>query len=320
MTQAPGPGLNTPPVSSRSLLALEIAEELVDAPDWGYRRSHITMKARDFETEGFTLFGSGSPDGIEAVATGEAHLAMINPSAMLTMAYRGEGPYDRALPVRVISILPSYDQITIAVAESTGLKSLTDIAGQRYPLRISIRGPRENSVPRVADEICKAAGFTLDDVESWGGEVRYDYRLPALRMADLESGAVDCLIDEAVRQWVEPAAAQGFRFLPIDGAVLEALVAIGFRPGMVSKQHFPSLPTDLDALDFSGFPVFSNADVPDAQVRAICQALEARKDRIPWEGAGPLPLATMCKSTVEGPLDVPLHPAAEAFWRERGYL
>jgi TRAP-type uncharacterized transport system substrate-binding protein len=119
---------------------------------------------------------------------------------------------------------------------------------------------------------------------------------------------------------VEPAAAQGFRFLPIDGAVLEALVAIGFRPGVVSKQHFPSLPSDLEALDFSGFPVFTNVDVPDAQVRAICEALEARKDRIPWEGTGPMPLATMCKSTVEGPLDVPLHPAAEAFWREQGYL
>ena len=40
---------------------------------------------------------------------------------------------------------------------------------------------------------------------------------------------------------------------------------------------------------------------------------------IPWEGVGPLPLDRMSVDTREGPLDVPLHPAAEAYWRERGY-
>ncbi len=28
----------------------------------------------------------------------------------------------------------------------------------------------------------------------------------------------------------------------------------------------------------------------------------------------------MCKDTVEGPMGIPLHPAAERFWREQGYL
>jgi TRAP-type uncharacterized transport system substrate-binding protein len=318
MTQLPG--LRVSPASTRSLLALEVAEELVDRRDWPYVRALVVMKGGDFETEGFTLFGSGSPDGIELVAAGKAHMAMINPSAMLTMAYRGTGPFDRALPVRVITVIPSYDQITFAVAESTGLKSLNDIREQKYPLRISVRGPRAGSVPRVADEICKAAGFTLDDVEGWGGEVRYDPHLPFVRMADMESGAVDCLIDEAVILWVERAAAQGIRFLPVESAIRDALAPIGLRPGVLDKKTYPSLASDVDAIDFSGFPVFTSVDVPDAEIRAICEALEARKDRIPWEGEGPLPLAEMCKSSVDGPFDVPLHPAAEAFWRERGYL
>jgi len=28
----------------------------------------------------------------------------------------------------------------------------------------------------------------------------------------------------------------------------------------------------------------------------------------------------MCRDTADGPLVIPLHPAAEKFWRERGYL
>jgi hypothetical protein len=51
-----------------------------------------------------------------------------------------------------------------------------------------------------------------------------------------------------------------------------------------------------------------------------CEALEARKDRIPWYGEGPMRLDLMCKGTREGPLPIPLHPAAEAFWRKQGYL
>ena len=54
--------------------------------------------------------------------------------------------------------------------------------------------------------------------------------------------------------------------------------------------------------------------------RDFCRALDASKDRIPWAEDAPLPLAQMVRDTPEGHLEVPLHPAAEKFWRERGYL
>jgi TRAP-type uncharacterized transport system substrate-binding protein len=266
------------------------------------------------------LFGSGSPDGIEAVAEGRAGLAMINPSAVLTMAYRGTGPYDTPLPVSVISVLPSYDQIVLGVMERTGLRTFDDIRDQRYPLRVSLRGPRKNSVPLVANEICKAYGFTLEDIESWGGEVTYHRRLPGARLPDIEKGECDAIFDEAVRQWVNEGAAAGMRFLEVDEVAIAKLEPLGLRRGVVLKSDFPNLKADFKAVDFSGFPVFTSTTVPETEVRAICAALEARKDRIPWEGEGPLPLDRMCRDTREGPLDVPLHPAAKAYWREQGYM
>lgn len=313
-------GPSTPPVLSRSLMALELAAELVSHDTWPYLRAHVDLRARDFDTTGFTLFGSGSPDGIEEVAAGRAGLAMINPSAVLTMAYRGTGPFEKPLPVSVISILPSYDQIVLGVTERTGLRSFDDIREQRYPLRVSLRGPRENSVPLVANEICKAHGFTLEDIASWGGEVTYHRRLPGARLPDIAKGECDAIFDEAVRQWVNEGAAEGMRFLEVEEDAMAKLTSLGLRRGMVLTSDFPNLKADFKAVDFSGFPVFTNTAVPDNEVRAICAALEARRDRIPWEGEGPLPLDRMCFDTREGPLDVPLHPAAEAYWRERGFL
>jgi TRAP-type uncharacterized transport system substrate-binding protein len=318
MPESYGPA--SPPVLVRSKVALELAAELIGTQGWPYLRAHVDLRQQDFDQTGFGIFGSGSPDGIEQVAAGQSGLAMINPSAVLSMAYRGTGPYSKPLPVRTISVIPSFDQIVLGVMERTGLTSFDDIREQKYPLRVSLRGPAGNSVPLVANEICKAHGFTLDDIVSWGGEVSYFRRLPGARLVDIEKGEADAVFDEAVQQWVDPGAAMGMRFLTVEDDAMAKLESLGLRRGPVLKSDFPNLDADFQTVDFSGFPIFTSADVLDEQVTAICAALVVRKANIPWEGVGSLPLERMCMDHREGPLDVPLHPAAEAFWRAQGFL
>jgi TRAP-type uncharacterized transport system substrate-binding protein len=110
------------------------------------------------------------------------------------------------------------------------------------------------------------------------------------------------------------------RFLPLDEPQLRQLEEIGFRRASIPRERFPSLSRDIPTLDFSGWPVFTRADVGDDFVYAFCRALDARKTRLRYQQPGPLPLDRMCRDTPEGPLDVPLHPAAERYWREVGYL
>ena len=47
---------------------------------------------------------------------------------------------------------------------------------------------------------------------------------------------------------------------------------------------------------------------------------DARKEKLIWQQPGPLPLESMCRDTPAGALNIPLHRAAERFWREGGYL
>jgi TRAP-type uncharacterized transport system substrate-binding protein len=86
------------------------------------------------------------------------------------------------------------------------------------------------------------------------------------------------------------------------------------------KSEFPRLTADVLTLDFSGWTVFVREDADDTLVTRICAALEARKARIPWDGEGPLPVERMCREAPDTPQLVPLHPAAERYWRKRGYL
>ena len=94
-------------------------------------------------------------------------------------------------------------------------------------------------MPLVANEICKAHGFTLDDIESWGGEVSYFRRLPGARLPDIEKGEADAIFDEAVRQWVDPGAALGMRFLEPEDEALAKLEALGMRRGVVLRSRLP---------------------------------------------------------------------------------
>jgi TRAP-type uncharacterized transport system substrate-binding protein len=306
----------------RSRLVLEVASELVDQPEWQYRQARIALREQGGDGWPVVLFGSDSPEAIAQVARGEIQVAIINPAAPLALALRGKGPFQQPIALRAIAIIPSPDQLAFAVTKQIGLSSLRELGERRLPLRVSIRGQMDHSLHLVVREVLSAAGFSLDDLVSWGGQVRYDSGLPKSpnRLGAVERGEVDMIIDEAVHNWLNVALESEMRVLPMDEAMLERLETLGFRRAVLPQAHFPKLPLDVPTLDFSGFPVYTHANVPDAIVTSMCAALEARKERIVWQEPGPLPLESMCRDTPSGPLDIPLHPAAERFWRERGYL
>lgn len=110
------------------------------------------------------------------------------------------------------------------------------------------------------------------------------------------------------------------RILSLEPELVETLESMGFRRSVVSKSKIPGLPQDVLTLDFSGWPIYTHSAVSDAAVTAFCAALERRKDHIPWQGEGPLPVERLCTNAPDAPLDIPLHPAAERFWHERGYI
>ena len=306
----------------RSRLVLEVASELVDQPQWRYRQTRVNLREQGGDGWPIALFGSDSPAAIAQVASGEVQVAMINPAAPLALALRGKGPFRAPIALRAIAVVPSPDQLAFAVTKQTGVHSLRELRERRLPLRVSIRGQMDHSLHLVVKEVLSAAGFSLEDITSWGGQVRYDPGLPKgpNRLGAMQRGEVDMIIDEAVHNWLNIALDSEMHVLPLDESMLAQLEALGFRRAMLPKADYPKLDSDVPTLDFSGFPVYTHANVPDSIVTAVCAALETRKEKIIWQEPGPLPLESMCRDTPSGPLNIPLHPAAERFWRERGYL
>jgi TRAP-type uncharacterized transport system substrate-binding protein len=271
-------------------------------------------------------FAADSFRELKLLAQGKVSIAWINPSASVTLAFRGTGPLRGRIPLRTIAAFPSWDVIGFAVHESTGISSLMQIKNERFPLRLST-GPTskrdliESPVTFMVHAALKAAGFSIADIRKWGGKIQAVSR-PSHpdRRAAIENGSVNAVFDEGIKSWGQSALDHGFRYLPIDGPVLKRLITMGYRPAVLFKSHFKGMNEDVPTIDFSGWPMVVRADMPDDVAYALCEAIEARRKAMPTDNFKPLDIAQLCANDKEAPYDVPLHPGARRFYRDRGLL
>src|SRR5437016_2983999 len=174
MQESPSSGnTSRSPVVQRSKMFLEVASELVGSPGWRDRQVNIQFREQGAPEWRLNLFASDTANSIDAVASGEADIAICNPGAVLAMALHGLGPYQQPIPVRGIVVFPQLDRLGFAIAKRTGVTSLAQIKEQRLPLKVSLRGQRDHSVHLIIDLVLSTYGFSLADIEAWGGELHY---------------------------------------------------------------------------------------------------------------------------------------------------
>jgi TRAP-type uncharacterized transport system substrate-binding protein len=271
-------------------------------------------------------FAADSFAELKGVADGKYSLAWVNPSVAATLAYRGTGPFRKKLPLRVIATFPSYDVMGFAVHKSTGITSLSQIQKERFPLRLSTNvttkeGLTASPTMFTVTAVMKAAGFTLADLRRWGGNVQSVSRPshPDRRDA-IQNGTVNAVFDEGIKSWGQTAVDHGFIYLPIEGQILKRLAAMGYRASVVPKSRFKGMPSDIPTVDFSGWPMVVRSDMPNDVAYALCEAIDRRKAFIPSDNFKQIDIAQLCANDEEAPYNVPLHPGARRFYRDRGFL
>src|SRR5262249_30989289 len=138
------------------------------------------------------------------------------------------------------------------------------------------------------------------------------------RMEPLRRGELDAIFDEGIKTWLGPALAAGLLPLELEPAEFEHLGRLGWRRVSLPKARFPGLAKDVDTLDFSGWPIYSSATLPDDVAYDICGAIAARAAEIPWEAGVDDSAQLVGRESDSTPMDVPLHPGAARWFREHG--
>jgi TRAP-type uncharacterized transport system substrate-binding protein len=255
-------------------------------------------------------------NGARLVGAGKLDVAWINPSVITTMAHLGKGPFRRPYPIRALAVFPSWDRLVVAVAGNLGIRTMDELKEKRPALRASVAS--NDCVDFAIAAMLKAHGLKLDSF----GKVELVERPSNPRRRDgIVSGEINMVIDEGLDSWGEVAVKHGFVFLPFSKKALVKLERYGFRRAPLGGGRLEgNFDPATEVVDYSGWPIVTHANFPDELAYHFVAALEKIRDEIPYDAAGVPPMSTFCRSTEAGPLDIPLHPGAERYYREHGYL
>jgi TRAP-type uncharacterized transport system substrate-binding protein len=247
-----------------------------------------------------------------------------NPVGLSRMAYLGVGFYKKKIPLRAIGVFPTWDRLVFAVRKDSDIRSIADIKEKKIPLRISTRrrGKLQTTL-YVIEEVLKAYGMSLAAIERWGGKVMEAASPSSPDRTDaIRSGEADAVFDEGVKSWGDAALDAGMQFLPVDDPVLRKMEKLGFPSTTLTRKHYPSMERDIRTVDFSGWTYFCHADLPSSIAYHMAKAVDLCYKQIPVDhfDKRPMTMREFCRGGEAGQLNIPLHPGARKYFRERGYL
>ena len=113
------------------------------------------------------------------------------------------------------------------------------------------------------------------------------------------------VFDEGIKVWLDEALAAGLSPIELEATEFDAMGRLGWRKVSLPKARFPRLARDIDTLDFSGWPIYANASLPEQVAYEICDALAAREAEIPWERETGGTALHMGRESDSTPMDVP---------------
>ena len=259
--------------------------------------------------------GGGISNGPQ-VERGKADMGLSQ--AMLYKAQMDSlEPYEKLPPARNLAALGYVGfvyQAYFLVKADSPLTSIEQMIAQKAPLRIAVS--TKSSTPELAARRLLAEyGVTYKDIESWGGKVFF------VGFAEAESlvsdGHCDAYLGPVLGAVVQMVTTNEMRLLPWREEAIDAVCAqYSYEKKTLPKGKYAFVTDDTPALAEANI-ILVRKDMADDLAYAIARAIAENVDAMRASGAaytafepGELP------SGVGGPL----HPGAERYYREQGWL
>lgn len=303
---------------------------------WGAMADAVKEALQPFGYDVQICYSCGGPGrSVRLVADGSNATPLQNPGAgalptpegkldfgatgaeLLQYAYLGihdfardkEGPRKH---LRLIARIQTPTYYMVAVEPKSGITDLRQIAEKKLPVKLVARGGLNEGINAA---FLDYFGLSAEKIKSFGGSTSGSYARGS--EVDVVIGWAALLNAPEYAVWYDAPQQHDFKYLEIP-ADLRTKLAKEFY---VEEHAAPEgllrgVDRRIDTIVRNGTAVYGRADMPDAFAYSVARALDERKDVLQWSI---IPFSYDPKMVWKLGA-VPLHPGAEKYYRERGFL
>ena len=295
----------------------------------GYPRTMVeglNAVVRDAYPGSAISFKPNSPGGgVLAVAEGQADFTATATGTEIRLANEGGAPFAKPLKGKFSYVMQLYDNqfihflMTKEWADANGIKSWADIAAKKPRMRLAInRTDNPQTTIGGPYEVMKAHGFTIQDIEKWGGS--YVLGNSQIGLDAIVDGKADVfmnarnLSDSLVKDVAGKRA-----LLWIDGeraTIQKAADTFNFKADMVEKGTYPFMEKDYPTVRM-WISIVAGNHVSDEIVYKYVKAIAENEKRVQDIG-GSLKTAFTTQKMPVNPANLPYHPGALRYYKEKG--
>ncbi len=264
--------------------------------------------------------GMGAPYLFEE---GKADIAFVN-GAPAKWAYE-DGSLGKPATQKFRALVGSMTNVsavnfmTKAFMKKYGVSTIEEVIEKKIPIRIGC-SPKGSMDERVVNMMLEHLGVTYDDIKSWGGDVIHGGGgdLSAL----VRDGKLDFMLDHTSAQsstMTEIAMTCDIQFTQWGEDLLKYFETQGFERIKVPANSWKG--QDKEIIN-AGTPdcIFVAADMSDEAAYALAKGICEKRDYLvnQYSSLEPFDPKTCWKPEKVG--NVPLHPGAEKYFKEMGYM
>jgi TRAP transporter TAXI family solute receptor len=261
-----------------------------------------------------TVVPGGWVGNLFRVNTGELDIASTT-TAMCALAEAKKAPFDKPLP-KVKAFYSTQDKLYYfaIVSKETPVDSIGELFEKKPPITLCTI-QKGTTTELMWRNVFESQGVTWDDVSNWGGKMNFVAWGDAVNL--VKDGHADGILAVGVKQigWaMDLTNARDMKILKWEDKYLDMLnKKFGFGRDAIPANTYPGI-TEARVCPTDSGEVIVNADLSDDVVQAVLTALADNADEYAKHHKA---LANFTAAGMAKSLKLPLHPAAEAFYKSR---
>lgn len=257
--------------------------------------------------------GKDGPNQV-MVSRGDVQFGLAS-DVLTLMAMRGDGPFQgrKLNNLRLVAVVNPTSALQFFVDAKTGVTSIPDIAANKTPLKICVN--RQGTLVDIAsEELLKSYGIGYDNLGQWGGKV---HKIPGPEAMDLwDAGQMNAIVEVSqfpLSRFYELGQKHELCLLPLDSVHQEVLnKALGTTSLTIPAGTYPFQTEDCPTVT-AQLVLITSVDQSDELITGVLRAMTDNMDYLRSVHAN---LRELSPALMSVNTSIPMHPAAEAFFRQ----